>query len=749
MKTNQRKSMNPVHGSGRIFLPVFLILVLAGPTGHAQWNPNTYVNILISNLPTADMQAAPTHDGKTWIAFYHENAGNYDMRAQLLDADGNKLLGPDGMLVDNQTSGSATYVFNVCVDGSNNFIIGYQDERSGGLQAVVYKLSETGTQLWGDHGIVLGGGLAPYPAALTNGEVVVAWNADAGSTLNLQKITTAGTLAWTTPIAVTVSGATTTRGQVITNTSGKFTMVYQKGNMYTSLYAQMFSSAGTALYAPLQICNQTTAAYRYYSIISEGDTTYYGYYSSTGNRFNSFLQRINPDGTIPWGVNGSNFNTSVAGGDSYQAETSINMTPGANYVWSVCNFSNPNQTVYGVYVQKFLKTTGARQFTDQGKVVYPISANTDQRCGNLEVVSNNPMFMSYDVTEKIYATRLDENGNFVWPGNRIEVSSTTAGGSTPKMRYCFTPDGPDRFACTWTEDRGSGYMGYAQGISVGGLVGLEVATEGGIPAVIATNGGTLQMVATVYPSSASQDVTWSIVPGTGMATISTTGLVTGVTNGTVYAKANAVQDPTVKDSLMITLSGQTSQPPAVVTLAATGLSPSDATLNGTINANNLSTDASFEWGLTSAYGNTVNATPPTVTGNSVTAVLGVLTGLSSNTTYHFRVKGSSAAGTSYGSDLTFTTPPILGVATTDPLKVEIYPVPNDGKFTISIHNGSGNSFNLEVYDILGSPVMNKGKISISGQGSTFVDLGPVPAGLYYVILQSEGVRSVTKILMSR
>ena len=747
MKPNQRKSTLSKPDPGRILFFVLLLIALLPGTIQAQWNTNTYVNMLISNLPTADMQAAPTADGKTWIAFYHENAGNYDMRAQLIDADGYKLLGPDGILVDNQPSGSATYVFNVCVDAQNNFIIGYQDERSGSLQAVVYKIAEDGTKVWGDHGIVLGGGLAPYPAALSNGEVVVAWNADAGNTLNLQKITTFGSIAWTTPKPVTVGSATTTRGQPITNNGGKFTMVYQVGNMYTTLYAQMFNSAGTAVYQPLQICDQTTAAYRYYSVISEGDTTYVGYYSSTGNRFNSFTQRVNPDGTIPWGMNGSHFNTHVAGGDSYQSETSINFSPGSRYVWSVCTFTNPNQTIYGVYIQKFLKSTGARQFTDNAKVVYPISANTDQWCGALNVIADNPMFMSYDATEKIYATRLDTSGNFAWPGNRVEVSSTTAGGSTPKMRYTFTPDGPDRFACTWTEDRGDGYMGYSQGISIGGLIGITVATQGGVPATITVDGGTLQMVATVFPASASQEVIWSIVPGTGMATINTTGLVTGVSNGTVYAKAIAVQDNSVKDSLMITLTSQSGVPPSVVTLDATSVTSSEATLNGTVNANGLTADVTFEWGLTTSYGNINTAVPSTVSGTTVTPVLANLTGLSSNTTYHFRAKGTNAAGTATGADFTFTTSTGVGVDNKAPLKAGIYPVPNNGLFNISISGEKNKTVSLEIFNSQGAKIFNKELINNAGASSVSVDIRPVPAGIYTLILHMNGEKVMQKMVI--
>jgi hypothetical protein len=747
MKIIYRKSFTREFGIHLIAMSLFLVL-LSGKI-EAQWNPNTSENILISTLPVADMQQAATTDGKTWIAFYHENGGNYDMRAQLIDADGFKLLGPDGVLVGNHPSGSATYVFSVCVDASNNLIIAYQDERNGPDEAVVYKLSQSGTQLWGADGIVLGQGLAPYPAALSNGEVVIAWNESTSNTLKLQKITTSGTKAWATPISILVGTSKTTRGQVIANTGGKFSVVYQKklSGISTTLYAQMYDNSGVALYPPLQICNQTTSAARYYSIAAEADTTFFGYYCAAGNRFNSFLQRINPDGTIPWGMNGSNFNTSVGANDNYQGQTSINLAPGSSFVWSVCTFSNTNQTQYGVYIQKFQRTDGARQFTNLGKVVYAISGSSDQLAGDLALVDDTPMFMSYNSTYKIFATRLDADGNFVWPGNRVEISSTTATMSKPKMRYSFTPDGPNRCAGTWTEDRGLGYRGYAQGISIGGLTGVVVTTQGGVPAVITSNGGTLQMVATVYPASADQSVTWDIVPGTGMATISATGLVTAISDGTVYAKATAVQDTTVSDSLMITISGQAAMPPTVVTLPATDVTSSLATLNGTVNANTLLTDVSFEWGLTSLYGNTVDATPSTVSGTTDTPVLAYLVGLQSNATYHFRVKGTNLAGTSTGDDLTFTTQTGVGFNEKEGVKMEIYPVPNDGQFTISVVSGTETPFSLEIYNNLGSDIFSKRNVLIHGTCIMDIDLRSVPAGLYNVIVKSAGSRSARKIMI--
>jgi len=108
--------------------------------------------------------------------------------------------------------------------------------------------------------------------------------------------------------------------------------------------------------------------------------------------------------------------------------------------------------------------------------------------------------------------------------------------------------------------------------------------------------------------------------------------------------------------------------PSATTGAATVVGTSSATLNGTVNANGSSTAVTFEYGLTTSYGATVTADQSPVTGNINTAVSTTVSGLVSNTTYHYRVVATNANGTSYGIDMTFTTAEIIPIEVTIDIK---------------------------------------------------------------------------------
>ena len=101
------------------------------------------------------------------------------------------------------------------------------------------------------------------------------------------------------------------------------------------------------------------------------------------------------------------------------------------------------------------------------------------------------------------------------------------------------------------------------------VTSITVTGAGGV-STITTNGGTLQMLAAIQPATATiQSVTWTATPGTGSATITTGGLLTAATNGTVTVTATANDGSGVSGSLTVTLSGQPIPPFAIFASALT------------------------------------------------------------------------------------------------------------------------------------------------------------------------------------
>ncbi|GEM_PF-1226927 len=109
--------------------------------------------------------------------------------------------------------------------------------------------------------------------------------------------------------------------------------------------------------------------------------------------------------------------------------------------------------------------------------------------------------------------------------------------------------------------------------------------------------------------------------------------------------------------------------PSVTTLSATSVQGTTASLNGSVNANGLSTTVTFEYGTTTAYGQTATAVQSPLSSTDNTAVSVGLTGLSGNTTYHYRVKGANVGGTKNGADATFTTTNVAPTSATVAISV--------------------------------------------------------------------------------
>ncbi len=101
---------------------------------------------------------------------------------------------------------------------------------------------------------------------------------------------------------------------------------------------------------------------------------------------------------------------------------------------------------------------------------------------------------------------------------------------------------------------------------------------------------------------------------------------------------------------------QPPNPPAVVTGAASELRRETSSVHATVNPEDEEVSGcDFEYGSSESYGAEVPCSPSPGAGIAPVAVFAHLSGLSPDTTYHYRVVATNANGTSYGSDETFQT----------------------------------------------------------------------------------------------
>src|SRR5438477_532967 len=107
-------------------------------------------------------------------------------------------------------------------------------------------------------------------------------------------------------------------------------------------------------------------------------------------------------------------------------------------------------------------------------------------------------------------------------------------------------------------------------------------------------------------------------------------------------------------------------PPIVTTNPAGFIASFSAILKGSLNPDGLTTTIHFQYGTTTSYG--LSTAPQNHTGNTYLNVSANISSLSASTVYHFRIVATNSAGTTFGSDRTFTTLSPTGppVVTTNP-----------------------------------------------------------------------------------
>ena len=134
--------------------------------------------------------------------------------------------------------------------------------------------------------------------------------------------------------------------------------------------------------------------------------------------------------------------------------------------------------------------------------------------------------------------------------------------------------------------------------------------------------------------------------------------------------------------------------PTVVTNEARDVGTTTANLNGSGDPNGCATDAWFEWGTTTNYGNETSHLDIGSGTISVSFSVG-LSGLTPSQTYHCRAVAQNSGGTSYGSDRIFTTSAVPFITVTSPNDGENWQLGSTEDITWT--SNAGGNVKIELY----------------------------------------------------
>ncbi|CAM3275944.1 T9SS type A sorting domain-containing protein [Aequorivita lipolytica] len=418
-----------------------LFAIFAVTLVQAQWTNDTDVNTLVGESGELDVQSRGTSDGQTYVVYWKNVSApvNIELRIQVMDADGNQTLGSDGILVSDLLPMSTfTVIMTTTVDNNDNLYIGA-------------------------NGVQVGSGNIVTVLPLSSGGAIVSWLTGSGAVM--QKLDANGSPVWPATQPLTTGAGLAAPGNFFEVSGGEYVAVFHKvlSGISSFLYAQRFDVDGNPVWAnAVQIADRAIAFNRSYTGLQDGDVVYMGYSASAGTRFDSYLQRINPDGSLPWGVNGADFDTNET---DYEMDTKIAFQTGSQNIWAVATYSNTSQGEHGEYVQKFDKDTGARAFTNNAKELFPIGSEKIH-AGSLQLRNNSPLFIIKDGLDNgvspvtLHSVYLDENGDFSWPEETRPVATFSAS----KSRIGFTKQAATQSVAVFSEDKGDGQKIYAQNV---------------------------------------------------------------------------------------------------------------------------------------------------------------------------------------------------------------------------------------------------------------------------------------------
>jgi hypothetical protein len=92
---------------------------------------------------------------------------------------------------------------------------------------------------------------------------------------------------------------------------------------------------------------------------------------------------------------------------------------------------------------------------------------------------------------------------------------------------------------------------------------------------------------------------------------------------------------------------------------------------------------------------------------------------------------------------------MTGINKPETIAVKVYPVPNDGLFRVYLNSPKTERVTLSVLNGLGEKIFELPGVILNGETEQTIDLRPVPAGVYMLVIEYDAGRMIRKVVVQK
>lgn len=385
--------------------------------------------------------------------------GGRDLFAQLIDAQGNLLWGPLGLVVDNKPDRQEDPMVIASSDG--NVIVAWVDfafDPDGDIWA--NKISPAGTKLWGDGVVVCNAGgeqvsinLVPDDA----GGAYIAWSDNRESTIQIymQHLNAHGVPSWTTN-GIMIDNSPFHKGSntLWEDTAGGAVMAYvtvfgtslSNDNCAIRYMRFHYGSSGPIVWGPQPLASHIspdpsplTSPQFNPKMAPDGDGGFIFAWEVKDPTIDNTVrlqgQRILLDGTKLWGDEGINITGAFPVSRNQEKHRIVEVgTGGAIIAWEDSRNASAVDASTDIFMQR-LALDGSQMWTDGGIPLYLIPGCRQDNLRMTKTADGGAVIVWEDSRnispsqKQIFAQRVNSSGVFQW-GAGGKLMSDTGGGQT-------------------------------------------------------------------------------------------------------------------------------------------------------------------------------------------------------------------------------------------------------------------------------------------------------------------------------